>query len=346
MASAEGSVARSWCIANGCRVLNAPCWIRTNDRLLRRQLLYPAELREQGPVGHRRHCASADGKAPYSGLLRRSRPMAATRLTDSQKSELVARYSAGEGSGELAAAFGCSVNTVSRVVKAALSPDDYERLKQERARGARNSSPTVTTPAPELAQVPVAVAVVEASGTDEPSAPPQFEAAQDPESSGETEPESSGDAEEDDEADGTLAIDDADDFGDDSTEDDGDDADGSDDALELPVAAATQEPVSCIPIADADLPASVYMLVEKTVELEARPLGEFTELGLLPPGEEERQALQVFVNPRNAKRLCGRNQRVIKIPDTRIFERTARYLVAQGISRLVIENGVYSLPGA
>ena len=28
-------------------VTDAPCWIRTNDRLLRRQLLYPAELREQ-----------------------------------------------------------------------------------------------------------------------------------------------------------------------------------------------------------------------------------------------------------------------------------------------------------
>jgi hypothetical protein len=28
-------------------VIDAPCWIRTNDRLLRRQLLYPAELREQ-----------------------------------------------------------------------------------------------------------------------------------------------------------------------------------------------------------------------------------------------------------------------------------------------------------
>ena len=27
---------------------DAPCWIRTNDRLLRRQLLYPAELRELG----------------------------------------------------------------------------------------------------------------------------------------------------------------------------------------------------------------------------------------------------------------------------------------------------------
>jgi hypothetical protein len=32
---------------NGTRLFdNAPCWIRTSDRLLRRQLLYPAELRE------------------------------------------------------------------------------------------------------------------------------------------------------------------------------------------------------------------------------------------------------------------------------------------------------------
>jgi hypothetical protein len=88
------------------------------------------------------------------------------------------------------------------------------------------------------------------------------------------------------------------------------------------------------------------MLVDKTVELEVRPLKEFPELGLLPPDEEERQALQVFVNPRQAKRHCGRSQRVIKIPDTRIFERTASHLLAQGISRVVIENSLYSLPGA
>ena len=268
--------------------------------------------------------------------------MAATRLTDRQKSELVARYSAGEGSGELAAAFSCSVNTVSRVVKAALSPDDYERLKQERARGSRSSSSVA--PAPAVVSAPVGVPAPEASGeassTDaiSPRAASQSDAAEDLEPLADPDP--------DDEADGTLAIDDADDFGDDSSEDDGDETDGSDDVLDLPVAAVTQEPVSCIPLEEADLPASVYMLVDKTVELEARPLSEFTELGLLPPGEEERQALQVFVNPRNAKRLCGRSQRVIKIPDTRIFKRTARYLVAKGISRLVIENGVYSLPGA
>lgn len=266
--------------------------------------------------------------------------MAATRLTDSQKSELVARYSAGEGSGELAAAFGCSVNTVSRVVKAALPPEVYERLKQERARAARGGVAAVVVAEPVVQPVPESV--VEA----EPAAPAADNQFTDNQLEVTELTDTQDDGEQDDDSDGTLAIDDADDFGDDGADDEGDDADGSDDALEIPAAAASQEPVSCIPIAEAELPASVYMLVDKTVELDARPLSEFTELGMLPPGEDQLQALQVFVNPRNAKRLCGRSQRVIKIPDTRIFERTARYLVAQGISRLVIENGVYSLPGA
>ena len=60
--------------------------------------------------------------------------MAATRLTDSQKIEIVARYRAGEGSAELAEAYGCSTNTVSRVVKAGLEPAEYEQLKQQRNR--------------------------------------------------------------------------------------------------------------------------------------------------------------------------------------------------------------------
>ena len=65
--------------------------------------------------------------------------IAASRLSDSQKSELVARYRAGEGSAELAAVYGCSANTVSRTVKAALPPREYEQLKQDRARGLKPS---------------------------------------------------------------------------------------------------------------------------------------------------------------------------------------------------------------
>ncbi|MDP4808577.1 MAG: helix-turn-helix domain-containing protein [Cyanobium sp. MAG_160] len=237
--------------------------------------------------------------------------MAATRLTDSQKIEIVARYRAGEGSAELAEAYGCSTNTVSRVVKAGLEPAEYEQLKQQRNRPLKA--------VPELA-------------TQELAAP-------EPEP-----PEPAGD--DDDHA--VLAIDDADDFGDDANDLDFADDDLADQFVAVPLLLVDHvgEPALCQPLADAPLPASVYMLVDKTVELQAKPLKDFPELGQLPAGEEERQALMVFANPRQAKRHCGRTQRVIKVPDTRILERTAPYLIAQGISRVVMEGSLYSLPGS
>ena len=248
--------------------------------------------------------------------------MAATRLTDSQKIEIVARYRAGEGSAELAEAYGCSTNTVSRVVKAGLEPADYEQLKQQRNNRPLKLSPELVAPEPEPLEP-------------EPQEPEPL----DPEL-----PEPAGD--DDDPA--VLAIDDADDFGDDANDLDFADDDLADQFVAVPLLLVDHvgEPAQCQPLADAPLPASVYMLVDKTVELQAKPLKDFPELGELPAGEEERQALMVFANPRQAKRHCGRTQRVIKVPDTRILERTAPYLIAQGISRVVMEGSLYSLPGS
>ncbi len=283
--------------------------------------------------------------------------MAATRLTDSQKSELVARYRDGAASQELAETYGCSINTVTRVVKATLTASDYEQLKQQRARGgskppqSKEADPKAAAPEepesqpelqpesqPELQLEPQQPVVVEAEIQRELAAEPDLTL----------------------EAPVVLAIADADDFADDSDGDDcdgvdaeGDDADGdSDDFVEqfvaVPIALVGHsfQPVLCQPLGDAALPASVYMLVDKTVELQAKPLSDFPELGQLPAEEEGRQALMVFANPRQAKRHCGRTQRVIKVPDTRILERTAPYLVAQGITRVVMEGSLYSLPGS
>jgi hypothetical protein len=173
-----------------------------------------------------------------------------------------------------------------------------------------------------------------------------------------------------------LAIDDADDFGDDSDDDDNDDDPSDDDSdaveddegdgdllglvgagagygraalaatLPLGSAATLAEPVEARPLTEARLPESAYLLVDKTVELQARPLRDFPELGSLDPDELDRQALVVYLNPRQAKRQCGRSQRVIKIPDLAVLERTSRFLISQGISRLLIEGSLYSLPGS
>jgi hypothetical protein len=156
---------------------------------------------------------------------------------------------------------------------------------------------------------------------------------------------------------GVLAIDDADEFGDDDDDfaDDGLDDGLDDDEADLEAELADPAPAFSLPQGERPqtkplqpglLPTSVYMLVDKTVELQAKPLREFPELGALPEEELELQALMLFTNPRQAKRQCGRSQRVIKVPDSEVLQRRSSYLVAQGITRLVIEGGaLYSLPG-
>lgn len=274
--------------------------------------------------------------------------MAASRLTDSQKIELVERYRTGHSSADLALLYGCSPNTVSRVVKAALDPAEYAQLKQQRGRilpqGAA-AAPAVEPP-------------LEPAAIDAPQAPQQPDPQQsvndglDPAAQDAVGPSAS-ESDAPDAADGAvLAIDDADDFGDDDAEEiDPDDdllGDGDDELLAavpvLPLS-ISHEPVKAQELVASLLPDSLYMLVDKTVELQARPLSDFAELGQLPPDEQERQALQLFANPRQAKRHCGRSQRVIKMPDPALLVRRASYLQVKGISRLVVEGSLYALPG-
>jgi hypothetical protein len=260
--------------------------------------------------------------------------MATARLTDSQKQEVVQRFREGEATQALADHFGCSSTTVTRMVRAELGDEAYGALRDERQKkGTRDR------------QIPLAIGT---PAEDSPEPLLEVRATAD-EAAAETEPE-------EDESGTVLAIDDADDFGDDDGEDDllsaEDDEDGFQDSGEfhtvavLPIAVDDQREVQAAPWSPAVLPSCAYLLVDKTVELQARPLAEMPELGMLPSDEQSRQALVLFTNPRQAKRHCGRTQRVIKLPDPALLGRTAPYLQAQGISRVVIEGALYALPEA
>ena len=100
------------------------------------------------------------------------------------------------------------------------------------------------------------------------------------------------------------------------------------------------------PLVISDLPSSLYLLVDREVELKGTPVKDFSELGAVAAEEEERKAIALFANPRQAKRQCGRSQRVIKVPDTGLLERTAPFILAQGISRVVLDSTLYALPGS
>ena len=76
--------------------------------------------------------------------------MAPSRLSESEKQDLVGRYKAGESTAALAEAFGCSPNTVTRTVKALLPPEAYAALKASRQKtGTVTPMPTVAPAAEE-----------------------------------------------------------------------------------------------------------------------------------------------------------------------------------------------------
>ena len=234
--------------------------------------------------------------------------MAPRRLSDSEKQDLVGRYKAGESTSALAEAFGCSPNTVSRTVKALLPADAYAALKASRQKGLATPPPPIVTQAEE----------------------PEADSLKEDDSS--------------------LALDDADDFGEDSEEELAEDDDnGSVETFTelvplLGVGNLSDRPLNQAQPFSVDLlPDSAYMLVDKVVELDARPLKEFPELGLLEDAEQERQGLCLFASPRAAKRQCGRSQRVIKVPDTAVFQRTSSYLLTRGITRLVLDGTLIAL---
>jgi hypothetical protein len=249
--------------------------------------------------------------------------MAAGRLDDSQKQALVQRYRAGEASAALAVAFGCSANTVSRTVKALIPAVEYEALKQHRARG--GSGPGAVE-APEVDALQVDAPEVEASA-DLQQLQEQPEAA-------------------------SLALDDAADFEDDDLdiELEDNDSDAESFAVIAPLVGVgvidRAGPVQSRLLVADELPESLYLLVDREVELKGTPVKDFSELGNVAPEEEELQAIALFANPRQAKRQCGRSQRVIKLPDPSLLERTAPYILAQGISRIVLEGALYAVPGS
>jgi len=99
--------------------------------------------------------------------------------------------------------------------------------------------------------------------------------------------------------------------------------------------------IQVLPLSEASVPQICYLVVDRASELITRPLKAFGELGQIPAIEIREKTLPVFDNHRVARRFATRNQRVFKIPDGRMLQKAAPYLLAKGITRLLIDGQVY-----
>ena len=101
--------------------------------------------------------------------------------------------------------------------------------------------------------------------------------------------------------------------------------------------------LSSVPIKNVKLPDIVYMVVAKSIELEIKLLNEYPDWQFLPSEDLNRKTIQIFYDLKVAKRNCNKNQKVLKVPNSKVFEIVSPILISRGISRIITEDHLISL---
>jgi len=104
-----------------------------------------------------------------------------------------------------------------------------------------------------------------------------------------------------------------------------------------------QKDLSSVPISEVKLPNIVYMIVDKTIELETKYLRDYPNWQFLSNEELDRKTIEIFFDMKIAKSFCNKEQKVIKVPNTNVFRIVAPLLLSKGISRIVSTDKLISL---
>ena len=104
-----------------------------------------------------------------------------------------------------------------------------------------------------------------------------------------------------------------------------------------------QKDLSSIPISSMCFPKILYMTVDKNFELEIKPLKDFLDWNFLPQDDLKRKTIEVFLDIKEAKIKCNKDQKVIKIPNTNVFQIVNHILLSKGISRIVCGSNLVAL---
>ncbi len=241
----------------------------------------------------------------------------ASRVTKARKEEMLLGFRSGKSFSILSKEFGCTPATVTRILKALLSEDEFHELKNLIKKSSKHKSH-------------------ENSSDLESTENFSSEFKEDQLLSDELKEENTNDSDSD-----SLIEEDV-------VEPIANFREGDEKFPELiPLVTdfewGKQKEVACQPFSLELLPSTVFMLVDKTVELESKPLKDFSQWSFLPDNDQNRLAIVLYSNQRAAKRNCSRSQRVLKIPDSSIFQITMTHLISKGITRLILDDSLIAI---
>ena len=106
---------------------------------------------------------------------------------------------------------------------------------------------------------------------------------------------------------------------------------------------SSRKELSSVSISEVNFPKVVYMIVDKTIELEIKLLKDFPEWEFLPYADLNRKTIEIFFDLNLANRSCKKQQKVLKVPNTDVFRIAAPVLIARGISRIVCPDNLIAL---
>ena len=113
--------------------------------------------------------------------------------------------------------------------------------------------------------------------------------------------------------------------------------------LDFEIENSSRKELSSVPINESDLPKVVYMIVDKKNELEIKLLKDYPDWDFLPNEDLNRKTIEIYLDIKIAKRICSKEQKVIKVPNTDVFSIAAPILNARGISRIVSPDKLIAL---
>ncbi|MBE9221550.1 transposase [Cyanobacterium stanieri LEGE 03274] len=299
--------------------------------------------------------------------------MSPRKLSEGDRTEILDLYRNTDAtSSTLADRYGVSNSTVSRFLKMSLSQEEYDSLIQQKRLARSNSnnskkktknvkseqskkeSPTTNQQKLEIEEVQENQTTTNPEQEETPSTTeknpeetvekPILKTKKTPDNPPDSQPTNIDEDDEDDDNKNLESVNTAQEmFGEEIVEEE-DDEDEEDDfeEEETEIKIEVRELI-VLPLSQAKFNRNCYLAIDRTAELMTRPLKDFAELGNIPQEEINQKTLPIFENHRVAKRFCDRRGKVIKVPDTRIIEKTVSCLQSKGISRVLMNGKVFKL---
>ena len=113
--------------------------------------------------------------------------------------------------------------------------------------------------------------------------------------------------------------------------------------LSYEIVNSSRKELSSVPISEIVFQKIVYMIVNKNIELEIKLLKDYPEWDFLPNSDLNRKTIEIYNDIKVAKRLCNKEQKVIKVPNTDVFRIVASTLISRGISRIICSEQLIGL---